>query len=91
MLTAERLREVLSYEKSTGIMRWLVQTSNRIRVGDIAGSSRVDGYRQIVIDGVSYLAQRLCVLHQTGEWPANKVPRRNLDREDNRWQNICTA
>jgi hypothetical protein len=90
-LTAERLRKLLSYEPATGIFRWLVRTSNRVRVGSVAGSKRADGYRKIAIDGISYVAQRLAVLHVTGEWPANSVPRRNLDREDNRWQNICAA
>jgi hypothetical protein len=91
MLTAERLRQVLSYDPASGLLRWLVRPSNRVRVGDIAGSDRADGYRKIAIDGRSYLAQRLAVLHQTGHWPANKVPRRNLDREDNRWINISAA
>jgi hypothetical protein len=48
-------------------------------------------FRKIAIDGISYIAQRLAVLHVTGQWPAKSVPRRNLDREDNRWQNICAA
>jgi hypothetical protein len=91
MLTAERLRELLSYEPTTGLFRWLVRTSNRVRVGDIAGSDCTDGYRKIAIDGNSYLAQILALLHVTGECPVNNVPRRNLDREDNRWINISAS
>jgi hypothetical protein len=90
-LTASRLRKLLSCDKATGIFRWLVRTSNRVRVGGVAGSKRADGYRKIAIDGVSYVAQRLAVLHITGEWPAKSVPRRNLDRADNRWVNIRGA
>jgi hypothetical protein len=69
MLTAERLRELLSYEPTTGLLRWKIRTSNRVRVGDVAGSSRVDGCRKIVIDGVSYLAQRLASLDPGREIP----------------------
>jgi hypothetical protein len=91
MLTASRLRKLLSFEKSTGLFFWRVRTSNRIRVGDVAGSQRFDGFRKIVIDGISYVAQRLAVLHVTGDWPANNVIFRNGNREDNRWINIRAA
>jgi hypothetical protein len=42
-LTASRLRKLLSYDKTTGLFRWLVRTSNRIRIGGIAGSRHRDG------------------------------------------------
>jgi len=51
MITAERLRDVLAYEKTTGLFRWRVRTSNRINIGDIAGSKHRDGFRKIAVDG----------------------------------------
>jgi hypothetical protein len=38
MLTANRLRKVLSYTPSTGIFRWKVSVSSRAPVGAIAGA-----------------------------------------------------
>jgi hypothetical protein len=88
MLTASKLRQVISYNKSTGVMRWLVRTSNRIRVGGEAGSKRTDGFRKIVIGGKSYLANRLAVMHVTGTMPVNDVTFRNGNRADCRWRNL---
>jgi hypothetical protein len=91
MLTASKLRQVISYNKSTGVMRWRERTSNRIRVGGEAGSKRTDGFRKIVIGGKSYLAHLLCVLHVTGKLPDGKVIFKNGDRSDTRWRNIRAA
>jgi hypothetical protein len=91
MLTAERLRDVLSYDRASGVMRWKNPTSRRVGVGSLAGSKRVDGFRKIVIDGKSYLAHRLAVLHVTGKMPTNDVAFRNGRREDTRWRNLRTA
>lgn len=38
MLTQARLKEVLHYDPETGIWRWLVSTSNRVQVGNQAGT-----------------------------------------------------
>ena len=38
MLTAIRLRKVLSYAPATGIFRWKVSASTRAPVGTIAGA-----------------------------------------------------
>jgi hypothetical protein len=91
MLTAERLREVLSYNPETGAFTWLVSTSNRIRVGDVAGSVRPDGYRKICVDGRQYLAHRLAYLYVTGEWPAEYLDHINGNPGDDRWANLRSA
>ena len=91
MLTASRLRYLLSYNKSTGIMRWKNPTSHRVRVGSLAGCSRSDEFRKIAIDGKSYLSNRLAVKHVTGKWPAHAVTLRNGDRADVSWRNIRVA
>src|SRR5215469_14084291 len=59
MLTANRLRKVLSYAPATGIFRWKVSASTRAPVGTIAGAKNGRGYRQIRIDGQPYSASRL--------------------------------
>ena len=90
MLTASRLRKLLSYDRASGIMRWRVRLSNRVNVGDVAGGKHVGGYRKISIDGVSYLAHVLAVLAVTGRFPAT-VRHRNGNRADDRWRNLRVA
>jgi hypothetical protein len=87
MLTASRLRKLLSYDRASGIMRWRVRNSNRISVGDIAGCKHVNGFRKITIDGETYMAHWLAVLHVRGHWPANNMTFRNGLRSDCRWRN----
>ena len=91
MLTASRLRKTLSYSKSTGLFRWRVRNSNRIRVGQIAGGIDDQGYRVIQLAGVKHYAQRLAVLYSTGRCPAGEVTFRNGRRGDTRWQNLRVA
>jgi hypothetical protein len=71
-LTQERLKELLHYEPKTGIFTWLVSTSNRVKVGAVAGNANSPW---IGIDGIRYNADKLSVLYTTGEWPAeDQIP-----------------
>lgn len=88
-ITAERLRERLSYEKETGIFLWRVNVSNK-RAGDIAGTLN-GGYWSIGVDGSVYLAHRLAWLYVTDEWPENDVDHENHNTTDNRWENLRPA
>jgi hypothetical protein len=91
MLTAERLRELLHYDPSTGIFTWRVRRCGRALVGATAGSLNADGYVHIRVDGGRYKAHRLAVLYMTGEWPVRDVDHENLCRSDNRWNNLRRA
>ena len=62
-ITAERLKQVLSYDPDTGIFRWLVGGRRRIK-GAVAGTVRY-GYRRIMVDGSKYSAHRLAWLFPT--------------------------
>src|SRR5262245_19937722 len=59
MLTAKRLRKVLSYAPTSGIFRWKVSAGSRAPVGAIAGAKSGRGYHQIRIGGRPYSASRL--------------------------------
>src|SRR4029434_9631151 len=93
MLTAERLREVLTYDPESGLFLWNITTSNRVRAGDIAGNTENHyGYRRIGIDGKLYRGARLAWLYMKGEWPPGRVDHKNRNRIDDRWENLrlCT-
>jgi len=90
-LTAARLRELLHYDRATGVFTWRVRASSRAAAGDRAGFSREDGYRLIGIDGRIYLEHRLAWLYVTGEWPVNDVDHRDRDPSNNKWRNLRAA
>lgn len=90
-LTADRLRDLLDYDKATGEFRWRVVRRGRCAQGAIAGWIREDGHRQIMINGHRYYANRLAVLHVTGQWPVAQVEHRHGVRDDNRWSEIREA
>lgn len=89
-LTAERLREVLSYDPDTGIFTWRIPRK-KCAVGMVAGSPEIGRYIRIKIDYELHYAHRLAWLYMTGLWPACQVDHRNLDKSDNRWVNLREA
>ena len=89
--TADELKSILHYEPLTGIFVWRVRTSNRIHVGDIAGSMNDRGYILIKVGGHNERAHRVSWLYMTGNWPAGEIDHKNRDRSDNRWLNLRLA
>ena len=90
--TAAEVRRLLDYDQETGVFRWKVATTNRVKVGQVAGSlSTTTGYLTITIAGKHFNASNLAGLHVTGEWPAKLVDHRNRNRTDNRFDNLRLA
>lgn len=87
-LTAEKLRELLNYDPTTGKFSWRVARSNIVKVGQEAGCICVYGYRVIRIDNKLFRANRLAWLHVYGEWPAHHVDHINGVRDDDRIANL---
>ncbi len=89
MLTQERLKELLVYNKDTGTFTANADRAN-IKIGDYIGNYNRDGYFRIMIDGISYLAHRLVWLYIYGVLPEkNKdIDHKNRIRHDNRLCNL---
>ena len=90
-LSHSRLCEVLNYDSETGIFRWATRTSNRIKVGDVAGMLNNWGHRIIYIDGSQYMAHRLAWLYVHERWPEDEIDHKNLAKDDNRIDNLREA
>lgn len=93
-LTPERLREVLAYDPLTGIFTWKMRTSNRISVGDAAGTQvqcKRSVYIFIGIDEVNYAAHRLAWMYVYGEEPAHQVDHKDTNGLNNAISNLRDA
>lgn len=95
-LTADRLKEILDYDETSGIFRYRKQRGIQ-ETGAIAGqiskksSWNGGGYRVIYIDGRGYGANRLAWFYVHGIWPADQVDHVNAVRDDNRIANLRLA
>ena len=90
MITAERLRELLSYCPDTGIFRWRVPVRGSRGLGGVAGHVKGQ-YQCICIDKISYRSHRLSWLHVYGRWPIGEIDHINCDGFDNRIKNLREA
>jgi hypothetical protein len=90
MITQSKLKELLNYDQDTGIFTWKKRTSNRIKVGNIAGNTHNCGYIEMCIEGKRCLAHRLAWLYIYGYLP-KLIDHINGDRQDNKISNLREA
>jgi hypothetical protein len=90
MITHERLCDLLAYNPDTGTFTARV-SRYKWRVGQEVGTTTMQGYRQIAVDGKLYKAHRLAWFWVTGEWPSKGLDHINRQRDDNRILNLREA
>lgn len=89
-ITAERLRELVEYDPSTGVFKWRAYRRG-MRHDLVVGCSDDKGYVRMKVDGQRYRGHQLAWLYVTGEWPAMRIDHRDLDKGNNRWDNLRAA
>ncbi len=83
-LSAKYVRMLLDYDSESGILY-------RKHTKNVAGCPNKRGYILVRIKDRLYYAHRLIWLIQTGEWPEHQVDHRDLDKGNNRWENLRDA
>jgi HNH endonuclease len=92
-MTQQRLKELLHYNKRTGIFtrRVCPKYSNQ-SPGDTAGCrTHHSGYVMVCVDGKVYTGHRLAWLYVKGEWPPRDIDHKNFKKNDNRFTNLRLA
>lgn len=87
-LTAQRLRELLDYNDSTGVFTWRATRKGHVKVGDSAGYFRKDRYVIIGLDGKTYLGHRLAWLYMHDTWPSMYIDHIDGNPTNNKIENL---
>lgn len=87
-VTADELRQMLAYDKNTGIFTWIIRPCKAVQIGDTAGNTNKFGYVTIGVKSKVYKAHRLAWLHSYGEWPNGLIDHINGRKDDNRLCNL---
>lgn len=90
-MTVDDIRQLLDYSPETGEFVWKVGRRGPAKAGDVAGKINRQGYRQIKVRGVSYMAHRLAWLFVHGHLPTKELDHINRDPLDNRICNLREA
>jgi len=88
LVTTEYLREILSYDPTTGIFMWRKKFNRTFPEGKVAGSKHSAGYISISVFNQKRLAHRLAWLYMTGNWPVEHIDHINGNKQDNRFVNL---
>ena len=86
---SDTLRQHLTY-RTDGTLVWIKPTSNRVKVGDVAGKKRKDGYIAVGFYGKTYLLHRLIFMYHHGHMP-RLVDHIDQDVRNNRIENLRAA
>lgn len=72
-MTKKELKKYLNYNKKTGEFKWIKKTSNRVKIGDTAGTINNNGYVTIGLLGKFYKAHTLAWLYCFGKFPKYQI------------------
>jgi hypothetical protein len=85
------LKDLLSYDPTTGLFTWKKSNSTKPVVGTIAGTRHPHGYIRINIKRKMYYAHRLAWLYVHGAFPTHEIDHVDRDPANNRIDNLRLA
>lgn len=90
-VSIERLRHVFSYNPSTGILTWRINTGKKRMIGKSAGSDNGTGHLRLRIDRCDLYVHRIVWAMTYGYWPTRGIDHINGNPCDNRIENLREA
>ncbi len=88
-ITVERLREVVNYDPIAGSFTWKIQTARAIKIGsEMSPKPDTNGYRYLIFDKKSILAQKAAWMIMTGSEPVRKLTFDDKNPLNLKWENI---
>ena len=88
----ERLNRLLRFDPVSGKLFWrerpFDKSFNTKYSGKEAGWVCGQGYINVTIEGVHYLAHRIAWAMYYGQWPTNDIDHKNRNKADNRIKNL---
>ena len=88
MITYEEVNRLFNYDENTGVLTWKVSPANRVKVGDIAGSSWHNRYLQVFIHNKGYRVHRIVWLLKYKELPSGFIDHIDHNGFNNRISNL---
>jgi hypothetical protein len=87
------LKSLVSYSPETGEFTRLKGTGKGAAKGAVTKGcvDKSTGYRKICIQGKQLYAHRVAWLYMTGQWPEDQIDHKNMDRADNKFDNLRQA
>ena len=84
----EHLKELLSYDKETGVFTWKVNKHPRVKTGSVAGHFDTKGYVILKVNRIRYKAHRVAWFFVNGKEPNGFIDHINGKESDNRICNL---
>jgi hypothetical protein len=87
-ITADRAREVFSYDAETGVITRKVDGLKSKKGDVVSGAGNSRGYKRASLDGERFYLHRLVWLLHYGHWPKQEIDHIDGDRSNNAIKNL---
>jgi hypothetical protein len=87
-INSTELKEIINYDRKTGVFLWKIDRGYRIKKGTIAGTVTEAGFVNIGINRKVYKGHELAWLYEYGSFPIERIKHINGNTSDNRIENL---